>query len=510
MNIYNVRDYLATGAGDVDDTEAIQDAIDAAALEGGGIVYVPNGTYRVQRNLSAPLAGCIYLPTNITLLGESRQGAIIKLADDQIGFTRIITVDTADDVRISTLTLDGNKAGQSTPEEHMAGVFAGNCKRLVIDNVTAKNCVGDGFDIWQFCHDVLLENCLAFENDRSGIAVNGGGQERLTLRKSQFVGNLAQQVDTEPPEDGIVDMTIDNCFMSHGGRSTDFALTLSGVSYLEQSRGFTVTNNVIDGPVYAVWIKDSLIADNRIYTRTADTISGPLTISRKCEDVVVRDNYIECNTPASSSIVTAIAIEGTEATDKPRNVRFLDNDIVVNTDVNGFYCARPVSVEISGNTMQATSTHTMPAISAWATETSSGAPQVERLVFRNNHTIDFQSGVIVGCVGSGSTIKDLVVTDNRIEKKVNSSALVGLNLDGGGAAEQAEVHGNSFPGIAVPWNGYPACPILVGGNRGQRGTYEGAGAPAFAELVGATYINRNGGAGTTLYVKESSSTWTAK
>jgi hypothetical protein len=509
MTMFNVRDYGATGAGDVNDTAGVQAAIDACALVGGGDVYAPNGVYRMHRSLSAPLAGCIYLPSNVRLIGESRQGTVFKLADDQVGFTRIITVDNADDVRISTLTLDGNKAGQSTPEEHMAGIFAGNCNRLVIDNVTAKNCVGDGIDVWQFCHDCLIVNCLAFENDRSGLAVNGGGQQRLTVRKSQFVGNLAQQVDTEPPETGIVDMTIDNCFMSHGGRSTDFALTLSGESYLEQSRGFTVTNNVIDGPVYMVWAKDSLIADNRIYTRSADTIGGPLTISRKCEDVVVRDNYIECNTPPSSSVVTAIAIEGTEATDKPRNIRILDNEIVVNTDVNGFYCARPVSVEISGNTMRASSTHTCPAISAWATETGSGAPQVDRLVFRDNHTVDFQSGIVVGCIGSGSMIKDLVVTGNRVEKVANSSAIVGFNLDGGGAAQEAEVHGNSFPGIVVPWNGYPACPMLIGGDRGQGGVYRGAGAPAFAEVTGATYHRRDGGTGTSFYVREGAS-WVAK
>jgi hypothetical protein len=505
---FNVKDYEAQGDGVADDIGAFKTAILAAQSAGGGTVYVPNGVYQVSRHLTTPLAGCFSLPSGVRLVGQSRIGTIIKLAPDQVGFTRIITIDHADDVVIENLTLDGNKGSQSTREEHMAGIFAGNSDRLILRNVTVQNCVGDGIDIWQYCHDNLVENCLSFENDRSGIAINGGGQERLTIRKSQFVGNLAQQVDTEPPEYGIIDMTVDNCFISHGGRSLDFALTLSGKNHLNQSTGFTITNNVIQGAVYAVWIKNSKIINNRIYTRAEDTIAGPLSITRKCENVVARDNYIECNTPSSASIVTAIAIEGTEANDKPRNIRILDNDIVVNTDVNGFYCARPVSVEISGNRMYATASHTKPAISAWATETAVGAPQVERLVFHNNHMIDFQSGIIVGCIGSGSTIKDLVVTRNRTEKVANPLAVVGFNLDGGAAAEQAEIHGNSFPGVIVPWNGFPACPVLIGGDRGQGGVYRGTGAPTFAEVPGATYHRRDGGPGTTFYVHEGA--WVAK
>ncbi len=46
--IYNVLAYGAIGDGIVDDLTAIQDAVDAAELAGGGLVYFPQGTYVVS------------------------------------------------------------------------------------------------------------------------------------------------------------------------------------------------------------------------------------------------------------------------------------------------------------------------------------------------------------------------------------------------------------------------------------------------------------------------------
>lgn len=81
MVIFNVRDYGATGDGLTDDTSAIQDAIDDAASEGGGIVYFPKGIYVVNGSLQDGSRGNSQLllpavnitggdPITIHLLGE--------------------------------------------------------------------------------------------------------------------------------------------------------------------------------------------------------------------------------------------------------------------------------------------------------------------------------------------------------------------------------------------------------------------------------------------------------
>ena len=59
---YNVRDYGAAADGKALATAAIQKAIDAAAVAGGGTVVFPPGTFR---------SGTIYLKSNVTLSVEA-------------------------------------------------------------------------------------------------------------------------------------------------------------------------------------------------------------------------------------------------------------------------------------------------------------------------------------------------------------------------------------------------------------------------------------------------------
>src|SRR2546426_5017891 len=58
-DVFNVRVFGAMGNGTADDTAAIQKAIDAARDAGGGLVFIPAGTYRVTSTvvLRSPVSG---------------------------------------------------------------------------------------------------------------------------------------------------------------------------------------------------------------------------------------------------------------------------------------------------------------------------------------------------------------------------------------------------------------------------------------------------------------------
>ncbi|MCX8063755.1 MAG: glycoside hydrolase family 55 protein [Candidatus Hydrogenedentes bacterium] len=63
-NFYNVKDFGATGDGIQDDTEYIQNTLNIAGKNGGGIVYLPIGNYLIK--------GHLLVPENVTLEGVWR------------------------------------------------------------------------------------------------------------------------------------------------------------------------------------------------------------------------------------------------------------------------------------------------------------------------------------------------------------------------------------------------------------------------------------------------------
>jgi len=67
--IYNVKMFGALGNSINDDTSSIQDAINACNLNGGGVVYIPSGTYMITT---------IFLKSNVLIEGEQRDSVILK------------------------------------------------------------------------------------------------------------------------------------------------------------------------------------------------------------------------------------------------------------------------------------------------------------------------------------------------------------------------------------------------------------------------------------------------
>ncbi|OKP70305.1 S-layer protein [Paenibacillus sp. P3E] len=63
----SVTDYGAKGDGVTDDTTAIQNALRAASAQGGGVVFAPAGTYRLN--------GHLVIPTGVTLRGDRPEPA---------------------------------------------------------------------------------------------------------------------------------------------------------------------------------------------------------------------------------------------------------------------------------------------------------------------------------------------------------------------------------------------------------------------------------------------------
>jgi hypothetical protein len=78
--------YSAKGDGTTDDTKAIQKALDDHP-NSGAIIYLPKGTYRVTDTLRWPKGPNGWEEKRVVLMGQSRDGSVLRLPDNCPGFT---------------------------------------------------------------------------------------------------------------------------------------------------------------------------------------------------------------------------------------------------------------------------------------------------------------------------------------------------------------------------------------------------------------------------------------
>ncbi len=504
MKALNVKHYGAVGDGVTDDSAVIRSVIALAVADGGGSVYFPTGTFLVSAE--GINAWCLNIPSNVRITGQTKENSVIKMADGQAGFTRVLYTATTEDVWIMNLCIDGNKANQ-TVEEHRAGIFATlGAKRLTISNVWSHDNSGDGIGIHGQCEDIIVYNCRCEDNDRSGVAIHGGDQNRVTVRNCQLINNVAQQLDTEfDPGSPAQNITVEGC---HLVSLTDYAMTISGIDQDQQSDGFVIENNLIEGPVFMVWAKNVRFENNKILTRADDT-TIPLDIFHHCENVIVKDNYIEYNATSEAinpRCIVAITGPTGDPADKPTNITLRGNILVTTQECDGIYISSMHSATIEDNLIVGTATTTLFGIELRPTDADADL-QMYSVVIQGNHIIDFTKGIVASCLTGAETLKSLVVLNNTFEKVDNTGFTICLDLDADNnhCIRKATVLGNtSLGGITSmfggSYGGWPVdVPTLIGGNAGDRGIYSCVGTPqgAIVENIGALAMDRAG----TAYLK---------
>lgn len=140
----SVKVYGAVGNGSTDDTAAIELAFAAAV---GKTVYFPPGTYVID---DATIAGSCHIK------GAGMGQTILKVKNSQAAGRYGLNAGGYDDVTISDLTIDGNKANQSTVNKEAVLITGA---RAVLRNVEVKNTYDVGVQIYEGT-DYLVESCV--------------------------------------------------------------------------------------------------------------------------------------------------------------------------------------------------------------------------------------------------------------------------------------------------------------------------------------------------------------
>nr|DAJ85505.1 MAG TPA: tailspike protein [Caudoviricetes sp.] len=167
QNYVTPEDFGAAGDGITDDTDAIN-----KALEHSNVLNMNAKTYLVSANSETTIAITAH---NKVINGN---GATIKIKPVTGEYYKIINITGS--ATISNLTIIGERDEHiGTSGEWGHGINISKCDHAHIENVTVKNCWGDGIYLGSDntethdtgCNNVTITNCLIDNNRRNGISV---------------------------------------------------------------------------------------------------------------------------------------------------------------------------------------------------------------------------------------------------------------------------------------------------------------------------------------------------
>lgn len=148
-------------------------------------VQLGAGTWVVTGDKNNASAGAIELPSGIHLTGSGAHDTVIKLEDNFNGRINGLVrtaLDTVENVTVSNLVLDGNRANNIG---HQAGFICGikedgtgrTQTNITIDGVEAKNFTAYGINPHEVTYNMIVRNSVAHNNGLDGFvadAVRGG------------------------------------------------------------------------------------------------------------------------------------------------------------------------------------------------------------------------------------------------------------------------------------------------------------------------------------------------
>ncbi len=284
--VLNVRDYGAVGDGVADDTEAVRKAIDALPMH--STLYLPDGVYRVtdtievrRRQIDNPREAW---QSWVTLIGQSRDGVVIKLDDRAPGFDdsakrkpllRPKIGNEAFELRFINVTLD---VGAGNPGA--VGLVYSSANGGIVKNVLIRSSDPDGAGAVGIDQNVNSPG-RAYLSDVEIVGfdvavllsseVNGFGYENFVLRGQRRAGfhllaNNAGIVglrsDNRVPAvvvDAGASLSLINAEL-RGGAGDASAVVNRGVMFLRNvtAQGYAAALDGADGPVASPIIEHTL------------------------------------------------------------------------------------------------------------------------------------------------------------------------------------------------------------------------------------------------------------
>ncbi|XXY15642.1 right-handed parallel beta-helix repeat-containing protein [Sorangium sp. So ce216] len=190
--IYNVKNAPFNAVGDESDNDdvAINAAITAAGMAGGGVVYIPKGTYKLE-------AGLVVAYDNVILEGEGRE-TVLKHDPAQgvfipLHFTKAASASKPDlkNVGVRDLTIEFAGAGPASAGGlTMNGCVDWFCERITVrgNGTGMSGSITNGIAIGTFSSDGIISGCVVEGVSKPGFYL--AGATRVTVVGCMSKNNL--------------------------------------------------------------------------------------------------------------------------------------------------------------------------------------------------------------------------------------------------------------------------------------------------------------------------------
>ena len=246
----NVLDYGASPTETAsNNTTYIQNAINAANTTGGGIVFIPEGTYVINADIEVKAnvilqgegVGSIITgdssasPIEFKIVGDNSVVRDLKLlgtkgTNTNLGLKRLWVVDSAETAAVGagpTNVLIENVYVENTV---FNGIAVYGSTDVTVNNCTVKGCLSHGIPVVNSVNSIITNNRV-FESTTGTLA---GGNYALdisnncenTFVQNLYIENCERGFKTQP---SAINTSVSNVKIIGGANSTDEAILLNGV-----------------------------------------------------------------------------------------------------------------------------------------------------------------------------------------------------------------------------------------------------------------------------------------
>lgn len=292
-----------TGDPDID-TTALQTAVAGNQVD---IVTIAPGMFAIGKRAVRAAVRLASRTTPLLIRGAHQTKTIIKLVDmdgGSGGDCHMLAFDYCHHLTLADFTLDGNVTGFPGYNQQAHGIYLNGCESVTIRNVSTQNVIMDGvYLIGQaasssdpFCRRIAILNTSHRNNNRSGVAVQGGVSD-VIIDGFTAVNIKNSAIDTEPTgnREGPERFTLRHIKIKP--RSQAYAISVAN------GRDFMLDDiEIVDGSMQIHKSQNVTLANGRIISRAE---RPPLIIRGDVDNLhIVGGEYIGRHTGSGDGTIS--------------------------------------------------------------------------------------------------------------------------------------------------------------------------------------------------------------